>query len=130
MATIKQILDAANADIKTIMAHAGNRYLRNLLEVAYLPQKKMNLPEGYPPYKENSMGDAQLEGAFWQIAKKIDMFCRTDVKQIKLEVPFINALESLTKEDAQILMEIKDQNLDKLYPNVTLSELQKVGYFK
>lgn len=130
MATIKQILDAANADIKTIMAHAGNRYLRNLLEVAYLPEKKMNLPEGHPPFKESNMGDAQHEGAFWQIARKIDMFTRTDVKQIKLEVPFINALESLTKEDAEILIEIKDQNLDKIYPNITRSELVKVGYFK
>lgn len=130
MATIKQILDAANADIKTIMAHAGNRYLRNLLEVAYLPEKKMRLPEGLPPYKENSMGDAQLEGAFWQIAKKIDMFSRSDVKQIKLEVPFINALESLTKEDAKILLLIKDQILDSFYPNITLETLKEVGYFK
>lgn len=130
MATIKQILDAADKDIRTIMAHEGNRYLRNLLEVAFIPEKKMNLPEGVPPFKESDMGDAQHEGAFWQIARKIDIFCRKDVKQLKLEVSFINALESLTREDAQILLEVKEQNLDKLYPNITHSELVKVGYFK
>lgn len=136
MATITEILTAAENDIRSIMQHKDNRYLRGMLECAYIKEKAMTLPEGEPPFKANSMEEAQVEpGIFWQIAKKIDMFQR-DMKtmpkmtQVRIENSFIQALESLSAKDAQILIAIKNQTLHKIFKGVTLKALKEVGYFQ
>ena len=127
---ISEILDSANKDIKSIMAHVGNNYLRNLMEAAYLSDKKFLLPEGDPPYKASTLHESQLSGAFWQVAKKIDVFRRPDVKSLLREKSFIGALESLSVSDAKILLAVKDQKLESIYPNLTYGALIEVGYFK
>jgi hypothetical protein len=127
---VSDILEAANKDIKTIMAHAGNNYLRNLMESAYLSDKKFILPEGDPPYKEQTLHKSQLAGAFWQVARKLDVFRRADVKSLMREKSFIGALESVCAEDAKILLAIKDQKLERIYPALTYGALRDVGYFK
>lgn len=138
MATIREILAAADKDINTLKPHFENRYLRTLLDSAFIPEKKFDLPEGTPPYKENTLGDAQLAGAFWQIARKLDIFharkglSPADRKKvaIRTEGNFINALESLTKEDAAVLLAVKDQKLNTIYPKITKASLKKIGYLK
>lgn len=130
MAYIKEILDAANKNIDSLKQHIGNQYLRNLMEAAYMEDKKFNLPEGVPPYKENSLHESQTSGQFWQIARKIDVFQRTDVKPIFREKSFIGALESLSVAEAKILIAVKEQKLHELYPNLTIGKLREIGYFK
>ena len=130
MAYVSEILDAANKDINTIKQHIGNNYFRNLMNAAYYPEKRFLLPEGVPPFKENSLHESQTTGAFWQIAKKLDVFYRADVKALIRERAFIVALESLSKIEADILIAIKEQELEKLYPNLSFKKLQEVGYFK
>lgn len=129
MAYIKEILESANRDINTLKQHIGNKYLRNLMEAAYLPDKKMLLPEGVPPYKENTLHESQTSGQFWQLARKMEVFHREDVKSILRERAFIGALEGISKEEARILIAVKDQTLDKLYPNLTYQNLISIGYF-
>jgi len=131
MLTIPEILAQANDDVKTIMAHAANRYLRNLMEAAYLPGKKFNLPEGIPPFKPNAQHEAQTPGGiFWQIAKKIDLLQRKDLKAARQEAVFIQALESLAAVDAEIFIAVKEQTLHKKYKKLTLAALTKAGYFQ
>lgn len=129
MATIQEILTHANENIATIKEHAANNYLRTLMEVAYFPEKKMNLPEGTPPFKDRGVHPDQCGGAMWQIAKKIDVFLRTDSLPVRRESSFIQALESVSKMDAKILLATKDQTMDKLFPGLEYKELVKIGYF-
>lgn len=129
MDTINQILEAANKDPVSLMAHKDNKYLRAFMEAAYVPEKKMNLPEGLPPYKENKQHEEQLRGTFWQIAKKIDIFQRTDLKPFRQELLFMQALESLPESEAKIFAAAKDQNLPALFKKLTLKKLQEIGYF-
>lgn len=127
--SILEILADANKNPKSIMAVAGNTYLRSLMECAYFPEKKMVLPEGDPPYKPSGMNDYQNKGGFWQVARKIDNFTREDIPTIKRESMFIHALESISNNDAKVLLAVKDQTLESLYPNLTYETLKKVGYF-
>jgi hypothetical protein len=127
---ISEILKQANEDISKINLHASNNYLRKLMQCAYLPEYKIDLPEGEPPYKKLDTHEAQTSGVFWQIARKIDTFLRKDFVKVKKEIAFINALESLSNVDASILIHVKDQSLHKLYPNLTLDNLKKVKYFR
>jgi hypothetical protein len=127
--TINEILEDASKDIKSIMAHKDNKYLRNFMESAFIPEKKMILPEGLPPYKANNMHEQQLRGTFWQIAKKMETFTRSDVKSIKREMAFIQALESLPEVEVAVFVAAKDQALHKKFKGVTLKALKEVGYF-
>lgn len=130
MATVQEILLNANENIDTIKQHIGNSYLRNLMEVAYIPSKKMILPEGDPPYKVNKVHPDQVSGTMWQIVKKMDIFLRAEVPAVKRENSFIQALESVSELDAKILLAAKDQTMHKLFPGLTVEELTKVGYFR
>ena len=47
------------------------------------------------------------------------IFKREDLKPIKREGLFIEMLESVSPEEAKILLAIKDQRLDKIYPKIT-----------
>lgn len=133
MSGIVEILKKAEDDIRTIMLHKDNRYLRNLMEAAYLPSKKLNLPEGVPPYKPNSMEEAQVSpGVFWQVANKLSIYQQEHPKSVvmKVETSFIQALETLSKSEALTLLAVKDQTLHKMYKGLTYEALQKVGYFQ
>lgn len=129
MSTISEILSAANTDINTLKQHIGNRYLRNLMEAAYIPEKKFVLPEGLPPFKGNTQHPDQLSGAFWQIAKKLDNLQRADLIPIRRESLFIQSLESLSTIDAKILIAVKEQKLDEMFKTLTMENLKAIGYF-
>lgn len=130
MSTVTEILKAAEDNINSILPHKGNKYLRNLMEAAYVPEKKFLLPEGNPPYKPNGMHEAQVEpGIFWQICKKIDIFQRPEMKTVRREMQFIQALESVSAIDAEILLAVKDQKLAKKFKGLTLKKLTEIGYF-
>lgn len=129
MNTIHEILTAAEDNIESILAHKDNKYLRNLMEAAYFPEQKLVLPEGVPPYKVNMQHEQQLRGAFWQIAKKIENFQRTDITATRRESIFIQALESLPEIEVKILLACKEQTLHKLYKGLTKSRLVTIGYF-
>lgn len=130
MSTVNEIFKAAEDNINSILAVKGNKYFRNLMEAAYMPEKKLLLPEGKPPYKVNAMHPAQVEpGIFWQIARKLDVFQRPEMKQVRREMQFIQALESLSAEDAEILLAIKEQKLHKKFKGLTLKKLTEIGYF-
>jgi hypothetical protein len=116
-------------DIRKIIPHKNNKYLRNLIEAAFFDGKKFLLPEGMPEYKPAQGHADQTSGAFWQIAKKIDVFTRKDIPNTRREVLFIQAVESLTEVDAKILVHVKEQTLDKMFPNITKKSLTDVGYF-
>ena len=129
MARIIEILKAAESNPVSIMQHADNKYLRNFMVMAYL--RKMNLPEGDPPYKPNPMAEHQTNpGSFWQVAKNIEKYYRTDAPKLRIETNFINDLESVSAEEAKVILAAKDQKLHKLFKGLTLKKLQEIGYFQ
>lgn len=130
MDTLREILKEANDDISSIMKHAGNNYLRNFMNVAYLRSYRLPLPEGAAPYTPSNIeSDVQTKGVMWQFLKKLDTLRRPELNKLRREVMFIDALESVSKQEAEVLLHMKDQSLPSIYPNITLSELVRVGYF-
>ena len=132
MKLVCDLLEDINKDIRNLIPNQGNQYLRNLLEHALLPEKKFYLPEGVPPYKVNTLPSAQLQGAMWNTCKKLYIFCRQDMRALQRESLFVTALESVSKQESELLIAIKDQTLNKLYPNITRENINAVipGYFK
>ena len=128
MDLITEILSDIDKDIKNIKTVEGNKYLRNILEAALVPELKLELPEGDPPYTPRAAPSAQFSGMFWQEAKKIAVFRRKDLHPLRRETLFVQALESVSAKEAEILLAVKDQTLYKLYPNITRGALNEGGY--
>ena len=130
MDTLREILRDVNADINNIKQHQGNNYLRNFMQVAYLKSHKLELPEGEAPFTPSNIeSEVQTKGVMWQFLKKLDTLRRKDLHPLKREVMYIDALENVTKQEAEVLTCMKDQVMHLLYPNVTVDALVEVGYF-
>jgi hypothetical protein len=132
MLTINETLSDINKDINKVMSpdNVNNAYLRNFFVHAFVPEKKLILPEGIPPYKTNGMSDVEAKGIFWQVARKMDNMCRADLKPANRERLFIQALESVDKVSGSILIAVKEQKLSEMFPSITYAKLVEVGYFK
>ena len=132
MQLVCDMLADINKDIQNLRKNINNQYLKNIFVAALIPENKFVLPEGAPPYNVNKLPSAQLHGAMWGVCKKLNIFSRKDLKPLQRESLFITSLESVSKEESELLLLIKEQTLHQLYPNLTLEKIQQAfpGYLK
>jgi hypothetical protein len=127
---ITELLSAANENpaLLATPAYKDSYAIRSILEYAFDKRHKMVLPSGCPPYKQDTAPLGMTPANFYQVVKKFYVFKRLDVARVKLEAIFIQTLEGLHPSEADILVAIKDQNLETLYPNITTDVVVKAGY--
>jgi hypothetical protein len=112
--------------------------LRGLLRMNLDTSLVLALPEGAPPYKPAS--DEGFDGASLRATHKLwYLFVEElspQVKQYKREQIFIEMLESLIPQEAEILIEAKDRKLDlgvtkklvnEVFPGLIRSEVKSNG---
>lgn len=114
---ISNIADPAERQ-NAMAACVQNNTVLQLLKLMFDPNIVFELPEGAPPYKENEFMDQQnnLYGEW----RKMYLFVRggTDnLKPFKREVLFVQLLETIDREDAKLLIAMKDKYSP--YPNIT-----------
>lgn len=86
--------------------------LRNILKLAYDPRIKFLLPEGAPPYKANDLPD--LQNVLYSELRKMYLFLdggHPTLKQVRREYLFVQLLENLDKQDAELVIAVKDKKL-------------------
>ena len=84
--------------------------LRGILKGALDPSIEWQLPEGNPPYKENDLVDQQ--NILYSEYRRLYLFTKNgnpNLKQIRRESLFIELLESVDKDDAKLLLHMKDK---------------------
>jgi hypothetical protein len=94
-----------------------------LLQLAFIPGVKFDLPEGAPPFKADE-SPAGLQPT--PLKKQIDILRRLlisnpNLPRLKKEMLFIKLLENSHVKDAEIIIAVKDQKLSELYPLLTVS---------
>lgn len=98
--------------------------LRIVLKCIYDPEIEFDLPEGAPPYKESEYIDDQNQ--LYKEARKIKIFIKggayPDLHPIKRETLFIRLLETVSKDDAKLLIEMKDKKKQRGITKKTLLE--------
>jgi type II restriction/modification system DNA methylase subunit YeeA len=101
------------------------KQVKTILQLAYNDKVELDFPEGAPPYKENDevrFPIVSMNRVFKNIGN-----CTKQAKysKIRKERWFIGILETLSAEDAKILIAAKDGNLstfaDKKYSKITKS---------
>jgi hypothetical protein len=89
--------------------------LRYILELAFYPGVKWQLPVGAPPYRPTSYLDQ--EGRLYQESRTLPMYLsgnNPELGKVKREMLFIGLLETLFPKDAQLLIAVKDRKVTDL----------------
>lgn len=125
---LTQILEEINGDPKAIENYKDYAPLRVIFEYAFDPEKKWILPEGNPPYKEDSAPIGMSATNLLMELRRLYVFCREDLSPLKREQLFINLLEGVHPSEAKMLLAIKDQSIPKLYKKITHKLVHEAGF--
>ena len=93
-----------------------------IIKGAFDPNIKWALPEGRPPFMENDVPKGTQHSQLKNESKRLWHFIEgADIKTSKTqkETMFIQMLEGLQEKDADVLMAVKNKNLNNLYKGLT-----------
>mgnify|MGYP003135182707 CR=1 FL=1 len=96
--------------------------LRQILKGAFDPKIEWDLPEGAPPYKVNEAPAGTEHTILTTEAKRLWHFVKgadPRLSKAKKETMFIQMLEGLHADEAQLLLDVKDKKLNTVYKGLT-----------
>ena len=96
--------------------------LRQVLKGAFDPKIKWDLPEGVPPFKRNDAPAGTEHTSLFSEARRLWHFVKDadpNLTKAKREMMFIQLLEGLHKDEAELVCLVKDGNLNKGYKRIT-----------
>ena len=96
--------------------------LRQVLKGAFDPNIIWDLPEGTPPFNRNDAPAGTEHTTLHQEARKLWHFVKgadENLKKAKKEMMFIQLLEGLQEDDADLMIAVKEKSLNKRYKGLT-----------
>jgi hypothetical protein len=96
--------------------------IRSLLKAAFDPKIQWDLPEGVPPYIKNEAPAGTEHTSLLSEARKLYHFIvggNNTITKIKKETMFVQMLEGLQEKDAEVLIAIKEKNLNTTFKGLT-----------
>tara|TARA_Y100001972_G_scaffold62966_1_gene76999 strand:- start:1071 stop:1526 length:456 start_codon:yes stop_codon:yes gene_type:complete len=102
--------------------------LRMFLKGAFDPNLEWLMPEGAPPYKENDAPIGTEHTWLKQEVKRMFHFLKggnPQLSQMKRDNMFIQMLEGLSAEEAKLLVQAKDKELNKHYKGLTANLIKE-----
>ena len=119
----KRINNAKDKPAKiAILKQFDNNAMRQLLKAAFDPKIKFDLPEGNPPYIKNEAPAGTEHTSLASEARKLYHFIvggNNTINKLKKETMFIQMLEGLHEKDAEVLMAVKNKELNNAYKGLT-----------
>ena len=96
--------------------------LRQVLKGAFDSKIEWDLPPGNPPYTVNEAPEGTEHTTLYTEAKKLWHFVKgadAALSKTKKEMMFIQMLEGLHKDDAELMVAVKEKELNKRYKGLT-----------
>ena len=121
------MLAEINENPKAIENYKEEFLLKVVFAHSFLPDFKMDLPEGEPPFKPTSEPMGMTPTNMFSEARRMYVFTRKDLSNIKRESLFISLLEGVHPDEAKVLIAMKDQKLHKMYPKITHKLVSDAG---
>ena len=122
------MLEKINNDPTLITDYAGDAVLKGIFENAFDPELKWDLPEGEPPFKPTPEPMGMTPTNLFQEIRRFYIFRRPDLNNLRRESLFIELMEGVHPDEAKVLVAIKDQDLQSLYPKISPEVLVKGGF--
>ena len=120
---LKKVHNAKTKDKKIqILRENNSDALRMVLKGSFDPNIEWVLPEGEVPYTKNDAPDGTQHTVLFQESKKLWHFLvggNPGLSKTRKETMFIQVLENLSEEEANLLINIKDKKLNKIYKGLT-----------
>ena len=121
-----------NAKDKTkkiaILRDFDNAPMRQVLKGAFDRNVEWDLPTGNPPYIANEAPIGTEHGLLRNEAKRLWHFVKgadMDLTKTQKETMFIQILEGLHKDEAEVLLGMKNKTLSKTYKGLTESVVKE-----
>lgn len=98
--------------------------LRRVIQLTFAPEAKWLLPKGAPPYKPLDLPDAN--GRLYSEIRRLYLFLEggnPNLKDWRREFLFVQLLESIDSDDANLLVHMKDGKLP--YKTITRKLIEK-----
>lgn len=131
MIYITEALQEVNDDITKLQSKfKDDQALRIIFEYAFDESKKFLLPEGDPPFKPAAEPIGMTPANFRSETRKFYVYNRKDISNLRREQLFIDLLEAVHPDEAKVLLAIKDQKLNKLYPKITRKSLEGANWLQ
>lgn len=102
--------------------------LRMVLKGAFDPKIKWALPSGTPPYMANEAPVGTEHTLLRNEAQRLWHFVEgadANTTKTQKETMYIQILEGLSKEEAQVLLDMKDKKLNKVYKGLSESVVKE-----
>jgi len=96
--------------------------LKTILQGNFNEKIEFPFPSGPPPF-DRAENQIEISEQKLSILGKLTKFSK--LKQIEKEMALINLLENVSSGDADIIIAMKDGELESLYPKVTRAATQK-----
>lgn len=97
--------------------------LRSILKGAFDSSVEFNLPKGEPPYRKDDAPKGFEPSNLYKVQKRFKYFAKgglgDGMSPVRREKMFIDCLESLHPDEAQLLLNMKDQKLGGKYTGIT-----------
>jgi hypothetical protein len=126
---LPEILEAINKDASKAVEYKDNFAFKTVLKCAFDVEYRFNLPEGAPPFKPSAQPLGMAPVHIMNESRRFYIFTKfSDVQQrIRREQLFVQLLEAIHPTEAKILIAVKDQVLDSIYPKIT-AEFVKANF--
>lgn len=118
-------------DPKSFQYHQGSA-LELVFQCAFLPEYRFDLPEGVPSFEycTQAIGMCPDDLLVAIRRNRFDYFIKDRIKindQTRQRI-FVKLLEGVHRSEAMVLLAIKDQDLTRMFPNITYDVLADAGY--
>jgi hypothetical protein len=103
-------------------------YIRQLLKAAFDPKIKWILPEGTPPYIANEAPIGTEHTLLKNETRRLYLFIEggdNTISKTRKETLFIQMLEGLHQSEAEVLINVKDKKLNKVYKGLTAEMIKE-----
>lgn len=99
-------------------AISEDKRIINILGYATNPTAKIPLPEGIPPYIPSELPVGLAEVEILHLFNKLYVLFGNEMPKHRKEQMFIQWLEKMNADEASLMIAIKDQNIESLYPKL------------
>lgn len=121
---INDDLDLLNSTYKNTTS------IKMIFGYAFDPDLKFDLPKKIPPYRQEKsvIGIAPISLMAELRRLYVLTSAKTNITQKRKEEIFLQMIEGMAKEDADILIAIRQQNLKSVFPKLTHTNVAMYGY--
>jgi len=126
---LKKVNNAKTKPLKIqILKENATAPLKQVLKGAFDPAIVWDLPPGNPPYMQNEAPIGTEHGLLRNEAKRLWHFVKgadNQTTKTQKETMFIQMLEGLHQDEANLLMGMKNKSLNKMYKGLTESVVKE-----